>query len=294
MTSAVSRSCLRGLVVLSFFASLGGAGCSPTQRARFETAAAERLISDEDAIRLGEELHAELERQEEIRFVEDPIILGYAHELLERLAPAARADREGIPFRIFVLDNPEMINAFAAPGGYLYLTTGLLLSAENEAEVAGVLAHELGHVTARHIERRLVTQLGISAVQQMVLGRNPGALGEIAGQLAATGMILTYSRQDELEADRYGLRYAAEGGYDPRGLLAFFETIQEEQGDGPGVPAFLSTHPAPAQRIEEGQAYIEREDLATGHLTRGRLPQIQRRIRTGLDTAAAEAEPATP
>ncbi len=166
----------------------------------------------------------------------------------------------------FTIVNSGIVNAFAMPGGYIYVSRGLLALAENEAELAGVLAHELGHINALHHGRRqgqellagiLITGIGVAA------GPGGQQLAEL-GNVAATGILRSYSREHELEADSLGLRYMSRAGYDPQALVEFLAKMRDDSrleakrhGKSPEeVDAFnyLATHPAPIERVERASA----------------------------------------
>src|SRR6185369_4701480 len=142
-----------------------------------------------------------------------------------------------------VIDDPKTVNAFATPGGFLYVYTGLLAAADDEAQLAGVMAHETGHVVARHSARSMVAAYGLEAVVALATGQNPNLLSQIASGIAANGLMLAHSRADETEADELGVKYMSAAGYDPHALAAFFHTLQAKQGSMPGVLVFLSDHP---------------------------------------------------
>ena len=150
----------------------------------------------------------------------------------------------------------ERANAFALPGGEIGITEGMIEAADNEAQLAAVLAHEIGHLRADHAEERVNSQVATRGAVQLVstalqLG-DVGYANMIAGALGAGaeyGVLLPYSRNQELEADRIGLRLMAEAGYDPREAIDLWQDLRQQGGGGP--PAFLSTHPAPEERIDE-------------------------------------------
>ncbi|HKY32428.1 MAG TPA: M48 family metallopeptidase [Candidatus Polarisedimenticolia bacterium] len=255
------------------------AGCTTQQRVRTETALAKALISDEQSEQLGKQVHEELEKQD-VEFLDDPVVEEYVDSIAARILPLAEQDRE-IDYHVHVIDDPKTVNAFAAPGGHLYLYTGLLLAAENEAEVAGVMAHEAGHIAGRHIERQLVNAYGLQAVTMLALGQDASMLKQLAAALAGTGILRAHSRSEEIEADEYGARYTAEAGYDPRALITFFEKLAEQAGDTPRALTWLSTHPTSQNRIENLEEYIEEEDLDGDRVGRSRHEEITRRLDGG-------------
>src|SRR5207248_273973 len=124
-------------------------------------------------------------------------------------------------------------------GGYLYVYTGLLLAAQNDAEIAGVLGHEMGHVVQRHTARQLVTANGLGAIAGAALGKNPSMVKQIAAAVVEKGSMLKFSRDDEAEADDVGARYASQAGYDPHGLITFFQRLAAQEGKSPRILGLL-------------------------------------------------------
>jgi len=156
----------------------------------------------------------------------------------------------------------ETVNAFALPGGYVTVFTGLLEAADTPEMVAGVLAHEMAHVTRRHGLRRVGQSLGFFAAIQMVLGDASG-LGKIAKEVLTIASVNAYSREQENEADLFGVRYLHAARIDPRGLSEFFTLLKQEYGDVPGAYSWLSTHPQHAARIAAITGEAERLGLVT-------------------------------
>jgi beta-barrel assembly-enhancing protease len=220
-------------------------------------AAADVVLPPAEEERLGEQLSREIEQQ--VTLHADPQVQQYVQRLGRDVLRSAerRGDvPEGITFTFQVVDDDEHVNAFTLPGGKIYLFSGLLLAAESEAEVAGVLAHEVAHVTQRHIAQRLTTQFGLSALASIALGRDPGVLQQLAAQVIGTGALLSFSREQEREADRFAIPYLVEAGYAPEGLVTFFQRMAEMQGQVPGVLQLLQTHPAPADRVQLARQQI--------------------------------------
>ena len=154
------------------------------------------------------------------------------------------ADR--FPWTVKIIHNDTTLNAFAAPGGYMYFYTGIIHFLDNEAQFAGVMAHEMAHADRRHSTDNLTKQYGISIMIGMLLGDNPGQLAEIAAGLASGLSSLAFSRSNEYEADEYAVRYLNKTDYDPMGLAGFFEKMENH----PTPPTFLSTHPSPENRLD--------------------------------------------
>lgn len=262
------------LLALALFAS----ACSMMQRSQTEQIIASTLVSDQQESDLGFQVHEEL-KKENTKFLENPDVGFYVSGLVNKLTPFGDKDRPGVKWQYFVIDDPKTVNAFVTPGGRIYVYTGLLLAAENEAEVVGVLGHELGHVIARHTARQLVAAKGLETVAAMALGKDPSDVAALAAGLAGKGAILAYGRDMELEADQYGARYANAAGYDPKGLATFFEKLRAK-GEAPEFLTFLSTHPANTERIEKINAAIAANSYQSKELGAASLKAIQAKILT--------------
>jgi predicted Zn-dependent protease len=245
--NALSRP-RRALALLLAFALLLGPLLAPLPPAR---AGILGDVGVQDEVELGRKIRTLV--QARFNFVEDPEIAGYVEEMVQRL-------KEVMPPQPFPIEShvirDNAMNAFAIPAGGIYVHTGLILNLNSEDELAGVLAHELAHVSQRHIAERLEKMqavnlaslagmlagvlLGGSASDAMVMG------SAAAGQTA----MLKYSRDDEREADQVGLNYLSQAGYDPRGMVQAFEEIRRMKWlTGGGAPEYLSTHPAVEERI---------------------------------------------
>ena len=199
---------------------------------------------------MGRESDAQV--RAEMGVYNDPELTKYVSDIGLKLAKLS--ERPNLPWQFTVVDQPA-INAFALPGGFIYLTRGILPFLDNEAELAGVLGHEIGHVTARHSVRQYTRTIGgvaaLGAIGVFVPAARP--FGQISQQ--ALGLLfLRYGRADELQADQLGARYEATGGWDPSGvpgMLATLGRLDEAAGDRKGVPNWLSTHPDPLSRVAE-------------------------------------------
>jgi len=251
-------------LILAFAVAL--AGCTSVQRQQTERAVAEVLVSDDQEFQLGLQVHEELKKQN-TKFNEDQTVGLYVEGLSKKLLAQANRDRK-LDWMWYVIDDPTTINAFATPGGRIYIYTGLILAAENEAEIIGVLGHEIGHVVGRHSARQLVAAKGLEVVVNMALGKDAGQVSQLAAGLAGKGAMLAYGRDMELEADQYGARYASGAGYDPRGLATFFEKLKAKYGDTGPVLTWFSTHPTNSERVAKLTAYIA-ENKLTGSETGG-------------------------
>lgn len=212
------------------------------------------IVSEEQSRELGAQAAQETLRQE--RLSQDPRLVAQVQAVGRRIAAAA--DRPDYQWRFNVIDNPKTANAFALPGGQVFVYSGLMSYVKNDAQLAAVMGHEVAHVLARHgAERMSVTaaaQTG-GALLGAALGTSSQAFQEAYGIAANYGVILPYSRAHETEADRIGLILMAKAGYDP-GQAVDFWTSMAQSAKGSQPPPFLSTHPAHAQRIRDIRAFL--------------------------------------
>ena len=217
-------------------------------------------LSRDEEIRLGEEAEPQFVDQNGGEVPSDQV-LGYVRSLGEKLADVS--ERPDLPWEFHVLNSP-VINAFALPGGKVFITRGLLSKMKNEAQVAGVLGHEIGHVTAKHINDRMFQQMTLSAAAVGL-----GVAGEVTDedwlkvlgvgtQVGGGVFLLKFSRDDESQADELGLRYMTALGYNPNAQVQVMQILKEASGDG-GGPEFLATHPLPETRIKRLSDFIARE-----------------------------------
>ena len=256
------------LSLLMVLALVGATSCATW----FGRAAADALIPVEEERKLGEEMQQEL--HDELTFSDDEVLTNYVEQLGFDLARQAENRPRGIDIQFYLVDDDEMMNAFAIPGGGIYVFTGLLQEMESEAELTAVLAHELAHVTRRHVAERLVAIYGTEVVAGMALGEEPGLVAQLATAIAQQGFLLSYSRSHERDADRWGVTYQVATGYDPQGFIAFFQRLEDQ----PSPPTFLSTHPPPAERIENIQQQIDELDNVPTRTERERFEQMRDRI----------------
>src|SRR5689334_17959946 len=211
------------------------------------------FYSLEKEIALGKQLAQEVERQAKI--IDDPVIAEYVNRVGQNLVRNSDAK---VPFTIKVLDSEE-VNAFALPGGFFFVNSGLILKADNEAELAGVMAHEIAHVAARHGTRQATRGaiINYASIPLIFMGGWTGyAIRQGAGLAIPLGF-LTFSRGFESEADMLGLEYMYKTGYDPTAFVDFFEKIQTLEKKKPGTLAkVFSTHPMTDDRIKNAQKNI--------------------------------------
>ena len=213
------------------------------------------FYSLEKEIALGKQLAQEVERQAKI--IDDPIIAEYVNRVGQNLVRNSDAK---VPFTIKVLDSEE-VNAFALPGGFFFVNSGLLLKAESESELAGVMAHEIAHVAARHGTKQATRGeiINLASIPLIFMGGWTGyAIRQGAGLAIPLGF-LNFSRAFEREADYLGLQYLYKTGYDPTAFVDFFEKIQSMEKKKPGtVSKVFSTHPMTDDRIKSAQGEIQK------------------------------------
>jgi predicted Zn-dependent protease len=218
------------------------------------------FYSLEKEIALGKQLAQEVERQAKV--IDDPTIAEYVNRVGQNLVRNSDAK---VPFTIKVLDSEE-VNAFALPGGFFFVNIGLILKADTEAELAGVMGHEIAHVAARHGTRNAtrgqIAQIGMIAMSIAIpYGWTGYAIRQGAGLAIPLGF-LTFSRANEREADHLGLQYMYKAGYDPTAFVDFFEKIESLEKKKPGsVAKVFATHPMTDDRIKSAQEEIQK-DLA--------------------------------
>jgi predicted Zn-dependent protease len=207
------------------------------------------LISVSDEIAMGRDAQKQVRKS--VPVVVDPALNAYVTQVGKQLAARARGPRYPYSFSVA---NYRELNAFALPGGPVWINRGILGAAASEAQLAGVLAHEIAHIAERHAADQITKQLvanGFLGLLGAVLGNDPGAArtAQAGARLLAGSYMLKFSRDDEREADAIGSLIMQRAGWDPHGMAEFMETLRREQGRDPGsVEIFLSSHPAPAER----------------------------------------------
>jgi beta-barrel assembly-enhancing protease len=209
--------------------------------------------SVEGEIRMGKQYAQQVEASSKI--ITDPVVAEYVNRLGQNLVRNSDAQ---VPFTIKVVDSDE-INAFALPGGFFYVDSGLILAADEEAELAGVMAHEIAHVAARHITRQMTRMqwANIGTIPLIFMGGGVGYAVRAAAGLGLPMTFLTFQRGFEAEADYLGMQYMYKAGYDPNAFISFFEKVQAMEKRKPGSLAkAFSTHPQTPDRIEASQKEI--------------------------------------
>ena len=216
------------------------------------------FYSLEKEIALGKQLATEVERQAKI--VDDPIIAEYINRVGQNIVRNSDAK---VPFTIKVLDTEE-VNAFALPGGFFFVNSGLILKADTEAELAGVMAHEIAHVACRHATRQQtkgdLMEIGAIAGSMLTGWTWTGYAIRQGMSLAIPLTMLQFTRAEERQADHFGLQYLYKSGYDPRSFVDFFEKIETMEKRKPGsIAKVFMTHPMNDDRIKAAQQEIQTE-----------------------------------
>ena len=216
------------------------------------------MLSRSQEIAMGAQAMPEVLKQYGGR-IDDPYMQSYVTEVGMKLAAQTEGDYASLPWQFTVL-NSDVVNAFALPGGKVFITKGLLVKLDDEAELAGVLGHEIGHVAAEHADKQMSDQMIFAGV---LVGASIGSSRSDSDLVRAgvpllvgvggEGFLLSYSRKDELEADALGMRYMARAGYDPaaqRDVMEILEKESKKSGSRRPLP-FFSTHPYPETRIKK-------------------------------------------
>lgn len=235
-----------------------------------------QLVSVNDEIAIGRKAQQQVRQQ--VPRLRDNAVNTYISGLGRRIA--ARADGPKYPYS-FDVANYREINAFALPGGPIWIHRGLIDAAQNEAQLAGVIAHEVAHIANRHAAEQMtkgtVANLGLGLLGAL-LGEGTGSqIAQLGAGFAANATMMKFSRDHEREADLKALRYMKSAGYDPRGMVEFLQVLRNRQGRDPGsVQTFFSSHPAPADRVRRLQQEADR--LAGGRRDSQSFRNIQARL----------------
>ncbi|MES1244652.1 MAG: M48 family metalloprotease [Acidobacteriota bacterium] len=253
--------------------ALSAAGCSTNPATGKRQIA---LVSEEQEIAMGREADQQVVQQ--IGLYQDQDVQAYVSRLGKQLA--ADSERPNLPWTFRVVDDP-VVNAFALPGGFIYVTRGLMTHLTSEAELVSVLGHEIGHVTGRHsVEQMSKAQLAqIGLIAGMVIKPELAQFGDLA-QTGLGLLFLKYGRDDETEADSLGLRYLVREQYNPNEMPQVFETLRrvsqaESQGKGGKVPNWLSTHPTEENRIKAISSQIAQLNQDFSNAKVGREPYLR-------------------
>lgn len=208
---------------------------------------------DEDS-RIGMQMDSEIRTHpDQYPILQNEQVTGYIQGIVNQVTQAPQIKYRGkFPYKVTVINDDKTINAFATPGGYIYVYTGLLRFIDNEATLAGVLGHEIAHSEERHGTEHMTNQLGVEVALSLALGNNPSKLAEVAGNAAALLVLLRNSRDDETEADTRSFAYLQSTPYWPGAIKGFFERMIEKSGGRSqgALEEWASTHPLDQTRID--------------------------------------------
>ena len=262
-------TCLRRLITVCLVGSM--ASCATIGRFN--------ILTTEEEVQIGREAAREIER--DLRLYNDPVVTAYVNGLGQTLA--GYSSRSGLTYYFKVVDTDE-VNAFALPGGWLYVNRGLITTAENESELAGVIGHEIGHVDKKHGARAISRQLGAAVLLDATLGGTDASASRRAGRQIAALFFgvnqLSYGRDAEREADRFAVESTYAAGIDPEGTATFFQKLVAMQKSEPGQLAkMFSTHPPSRERVENVRAQIGELPAKAGLTSDSRrFQEIKKRI----------------
>ncbi len=231
-------------------------------------------ISLDEEWQLGNQAAAQVDQQ--VRLVNDPQAVAYLRMVGERIH--AVTPLAGRPFD-FKIINDSSVNAFSLPGGHVYINTGLIAQADKVDMLAGVMAHEISHVVARHAIKQVQQAQEINVIGSILLGQNPNALAQIAAQILAGGAMARFSRADEKQADEMGLQFMTQAGYDPHGMLEMFQKLLSLERSNPGAVArFFQDHPGTQDRIDDISGRISRMGRTSGIIDDPEFHVMKRRL----------------
>ena len=212
------------------------------------------FFSVEDDIELGKQVRDEIEADTSFVILSDveyPEAYEFIRAMRDQILLSDEIEYDSLfDWEVYLVHDDEVLNAFATPGGYIYIYTGLIKFLDRSDDLAGVLGHEIAHSDRRHSIRQLQAQIGISTLLAVALGEDPGKLQEVVGAITGSLATLQFSRNNEAEADEYSVYYLSDTDYQCDGAKSFFEKLIEEDQTG-STPEFLSTHPDPAERVDD-------------------------------------------
>ena len=232
------------------------------------------LMSIDQEWQLGRELAAEVLQQVEV--IHDPLVQAYVDDIGVSIVSGTELAERTWTFYV-VADTS--VNAFNIPGGHVFVNSGLIGAAASPHEVAGVMAHEVAHGVARHSTEQMTQAYGINLIARLLMGGEVNLLEQIAAQLIGSGTMAKFSRDDEREADRLGLDYMAEAGFDPQGMATMFESMLTLRRQRPTVvDRFFATHPMTEERIADVSERAESRNAQPREVSTERFAEIQERL----------------
>jgi len=210
------------------------------------------IITTDEEVKMGKEMSVEVAKQYDV--YDNAAITAYVQGVGNKVVQ--HCDRRDIDYHFAVIKKDE-INAFALPGGYIYVYTGLMKDIDDESQLAAVIAHEVGHVTARHSTERLTALYGYQFLVSLILGENPNGYAKLVTDMVSTGGFLRYSRANEYEADELGANYLYATGYDPNGMIELMGKLRKMETSEPSqLEVWLATHPPTGERLSKIETEI--------------------------------------
>lgn len=241
-----------------------------------EAASDVNIFTDAEELQFGQAFIAQHEQQ--VKLYTDPVVTNYINDLGQSLVRYSK--RNNISYTFKVVDT-KGVNAYAVPGGFIYVHLDLIRASKTESELAAVIGHEIGHIVGRHSMKRLTQVYGIEILKQLILDEDDSTLKKLVTEVLAAGLLFRYSRDHERESDFYGVQNVYDAGINPEGAAVFFETLRAMRGRDPSaIEKFLSTHPVPSERVLNVRNQISKLPPKSGLRTdSSRFQQIKRRIR---------------
>ena len=233
------------------------------------------IFTDAEELQIGKAYVAQHEQK--VKIYTDPVVRDYINDLGQTLVRYSK--RNNIVYTFKVVDT-NGINAYAIPGGFIYVHLDLIRAAKTESELAAVLGHEIGHIVGRHSMKRLTQVYGIEILKQLILDEDNSELKKLVTEVLAAGLLFRYSRDHERESDFYGVQNVYDAGINPDGAVVFFETLRAKRGsESSTIEKFLSTHPVPSERVLNVRNHISKLPPKSGLRTdSSRFQRIKRRI----------------
>jgi predicted Zn-dependent protease len=212
------------------------------------------LFTIDQDVQFGQQTDQEIKAHpDQYPILKNEAVRGYVQNVVNTIIKSPQIKYRGkFPYQVTIINDDKTLNAFATPGGYIYVYTGLLKYLEDEASLAGVLGHEIAHSELRHSTKQMTDRLGLDIALSIALGNNPSQLAVVAGNAGELLATLANSREDESEADAHSFTYLQSTPYWPGGVKNFFEKLQRQEGSrtGGALAEWTSTHPSPPNRIE--------------------------------------------
>ena len=211
------------------------------------------IFTDAEELQFGKAYVAQHET--EVKLYTDPVVTNYINALGQSLVRHSK--RNNIRYTFKIVDK-KGVNAYAVPGGFIYIHLDLIRKAETESELAFVLGHEIGHIVGQHSMKQLTKVYGIEIIKQIILDENSGEAKKLITEIIAAGLLFRYSRDNERESDFYGVENVYDAGISPEGAIGFFETLQNLQKREPStLENLISTHPVHSERIKNVRSHIK-------------------------------------